>query len=85
MMSPPPRSLQTLSFPVIARDILYQVRKGLTTTYGDLAGANAKVNGLESQFKTLQESVDEALKARDEAIEAKLVSEGEYQVLKGSF
>ena len=58
-----------------ARDILYQVRKDLTTTYGDLAGANAKVNGLESQVKTLQERVDEALKARDEVIDAKLASE----------
>ena len=29
--------------------------------------------------------MDEALKARDEAIDAKLASEREYQVLEGSF
>ena len=57
------------------------LRKDLTTTQGELAGSNAKIAGLESQAKALNESVDEARSARDNSIEIKLALENEYEFL----
>ena len=57
--------------------------KDLRTTRGELAGSNAKVTGLETQAKALHESMAEAQKAQDTAIDTNLALEGEYQALEG--